>query len=547
MDFKQAVQSIKQHVVQGNLDQALQELLVVCDADDRCGDLGHTVRLTQAEYNQLKGEILRGTISNEDARLATNRINTRVLELARRLQLGEFELEDNWEEAAQRSRRRRVPAWQYYVAGGLVALGLAFVGWRFLGGRAGSDDTGKSCPTFKEQYTTRVMVLPFRRSNTDETPEFDISDGLNSLFNRTPAMQKNALSDVLEGYPIETDYPNPAEAEEKASQCGVQMIVWGRVSGQTAEDFKINVFYRLLNAKQLLTSGDTTISRLVTVTDQGNFTRDGDAIDAITNLLYLALANQLQVSIPGDVLAKLNPVRTAMTKSAADSIPVDTLSTMVLAEHYIKAGQSDQAIELLDTLLVQYPEHSRARQTRAALLWQQGKPEQAAHDLEIVASKTENTEPEVQKALVDTYIASRRVEDAEKVLKEIEKKSSGDKWTRTRRDNLQQAKQQNQQDMQQIRKTPPKTAEGMRDAAVLNRKAGNEEVAVSYAARAVQLEPDNVKTRNELIRSLLASRQRAKARLEYDKAKKEGIPIDRDIEEELTVPVISKLKRLGGQ
>ena len=302
MDLPQVLSTIKTLISEGNIEPAFVQLVALLDSDPNYSELAQIARVNQGELYQIKAQSIRGTIAAEASQLATNQVTDNALQIIRRLEAGKLTFQD---EAPAPSRSQ---AWRYYAIGGLVTLLAGFLIWRFVY----YNPAESACGGFDAKTRFKVMILPFKQTGEKKSsdPAVDISDGLNVLFSKTANLKDNAVADVNEQYNIDTNYPSLTEATTKAQDCGVQMIVWGKINETSSEGYKLDIRYKLLDGTTA-TTGDTTLSNLLKMNDFGSLTRD---VDAATRLLYIVLANWANVPIASNLLETASK-----TSSVADS------------------------------------------------------------------------------------------------------------------------------------------------------------------------------------------------------------------------------------
>ena len=269
MEIQQVTASIEKLIAQGQLEQALDQLVALLNSDPKYAELAQIAKINQGDLYQIKSQVLKNTISNDEARLANNQIADHVLQITRQLNAGQLNLE---------KQPTRSQAWRYYVAGGIVTLAGVFLIWKFV--FAGPRD----CPRYSANTNYRVLILPFRQTgeNKNSDPAVEIADGLNVLISKTPNLKNIASAEVKASYT--GDYPSPQMAEEIAEQCGVQMIVWGKINQTSDENYKLDVRYRLLNGGKVYVEGDTSVNNLLKNKDQGQLIRD---LQSIYEMLYI--------------------------------------------------------------------------------------------------------------------------------------------------------------------------------------------------------------------------------------------------------------------
>ena len=450
------------------------------DSEESYAELANIARVNQADLFQLKAQVLKGTIAADDARLTTNQLADKALQLIRQVETGKVFFEEEIKPTSKKALR-------YYIIGGVVTLAAAFLVWFFWDYKKQKD----SCPVFSETADLKVMILPFKQTGTESAgdPAFDIMDGLNDLIDKTPGLRVRALADVHEQYPIEQDYPNSAQAVEIARNCSVQMLVWGKVrqSGSSSQDYSLDVRYRLLDAGGVHYAGDTTINRLLAVTEEANWVSDARAV---SRLLYMVLANQLQVRIAANFLNELNP---AASLDADTLMPVDTSTSFVLADYYIMKNEKDSAIAVYDRVLEYYPDNVTALKKRGALYFRKEDYSAAARDLEAVCKADPKSADALRKTRVKAYLKSEQPEKAKQELESARKDKSEDgAWLNEKTREVQDSTAALKARRDKMEKMANWSTTAKVGAAKANLGLGETDNALKYAKDALRKDPRNL-------------------------------------------------------
>ena len=484
MELSTSLEAIKQLISQGKLEEAYAQLVQVLDAVAHYAELADIARVNQADLYQLKAQTLKGTISSEEARLTANQLADKALQLIRQLETGKITFEEEVKPTSSK-------AWRYYLVGGVVALAAALLVWQLMFRKS---DAEGGCPDFSSTAELRVMILPFKQTGSvmDIKPEFDIMDNLDDLIEKTPGLRVKAQVDVNEKYNIDKDYPNSARAVEIARGCDAQMLVWGKVNQSAGgKDYTLDVRYRLLDAGGVRYAGDTTISRLLTVTAEAGWNSDAKAI---SRLLYLVLANQMRVPIAGSILNELTPV----SAMAADSLPaVDTSTRLVLADYYLRKNEVDSAIFQYDKVLTYDPGNSTALLKRGALLLEKKEYSAAARDLEAVPESNKKTMPVLRDARIKAYLKSGQPDKAQHEVESAGQESGADKSSllevaREVQDSV-VALQERRDQMERQVASRPKDMKVRLGAAKANLGLGETDKALKLANEVLKKDPKDVK------------------------------------------------------
>lgn len=408
MANKQALDSIKKRLSQGELEAAYDELAQWLAQSPEYAELARIVRINQAELYQVKAEVLKGTLSGEEARRAYNQLTDKALQVIGLAETGRTTLSASPEEPRSRT-------WRYYLIGGLTALLVAGVGiWFYL-------QTAEDCPHFSNAARVRVLILPFMGASKEYNPAIDIMDELNDWIERSP-LSSEAIAAVHRHFDIENNYPNSAEAVELARKCDVQMLVWGKVRQRPDGTLALDVRYRLVGAGQGATTSDTTLSRLLATTEEAALSSEPPTI---ARMLYIALSNFRRVAVlPSALRALQEDVAALTTADKNTSLPVDTTTTFLLADHYIQSNQPEKAIAEYDRVLEHYPNSPTAHLKRGALLLQTERYEAAARDLEAVPVLDTTLLPALRQARIEAFLKSSQPEKAKKEIEQARREGA---------------------------------------------------------------------------------------------------------------------------
>ena len=414
------INALKQAVVEGETESVLSGLLQSIEKDsNEWTEIAQAIRLIQADYLSLKAEVIRGTVSSENARLGYNQINARILNIIHRIESGKKTLTDPVVAAPRQ-------AWRYYVVGGVVALAIALVSWNLLRNNK-TQKTTDDCPSYGEGITSRVMILPFKKGGTTQsiTPEIDISDYINDLIRDDPKLNSKCESDVYESYDIEKNYPSPSEAAKTAENCGVEMIVWGKM--RNAKD-TVEVRYKLMNTLiKNAASNDSDVNKLLGLVDEGVWVDD---IKNISKMLYLVLANQkgdqqMAVKIYDELDGR--PATTAMRVMSDTARLSDTDVSKLLAKaDFLRThNQQLRAVEIYDYILTFNPDNDQALQRRGAINFDQKKYWAAARDLQRVEPNAALADTSLLKVRIGAYLNCGWPDKAREDLEQYKKRTQG--------------------------------------------------------------------------------------------------------------------------
>lgn len=540
MEISKIINGVEDLVSAGKTEEALANLTTQLDADPRFAELAQIARANQADLYTVKSQVLKGIISPEDARLATNQINNNVLELIERLKKGQFNLDPTLETpVAGRT------VWRYYVAGGIVALALAALAWRFWGNAPQGE-----CPVYTTPF--RILVLPFLQTGDEqsEITEIDIAEDLNTYIKNTPLLRNRATVAVRKGFSMTKEtYPEGFDqAAVLARECGVNMIIWGRLKRSDQGDYRLAVRYKIMGADGNHSDGNINLNNQFKIDSVGKYERD---LKTATKYLYVAIANMVSVPIAmnlleGDAVASSAPTGTAGQPSSvamekSDATEVDTALMLVLAANQLKSGHKSQAIETYSQILQNSPEHPTALQNRGVLLYETGNYKAAAEDLQAAAPDPVKADSALLKLRIESAAKSGQPVKAKEDLKVYRQKTRDGAWVEQKEQELRDStkaliKLRNEKELAAQKKGDKVSLVG---AARANISLGEYDRALPYARKATQKDPQFVPALEAVVDPLLAKNDTVGARKAIERAEKAGMnvkSVDR------LAPVVKKLK-----
>ncbi len=540
-----ALQTIKNQIAQGEVEQALPPLVTLLESNPAYAELLQAARVNQADLYQLKAQVLKGTIGADEARLVTNQITDNTLQIISRVEAGKLTLFDPQPANAEPTPSK---AWRYYVAGGIVTLAGVLIAMRIFAG-----PKEEACPEFGKDKTLKVLVLPFLKVGEDKdkskkSPEFDIALNLRRRFTKNIQLARIAEADVKEAYDIEKNYPNPDEALGIARECGADLIVWGRIDVDNNPTDMADVEYRLVDPRKSKISDDPAINQLLAITGQGIW---HDNLDIISMQLYLIITNHAAVPIDNGILDSiLVHSQTPMvayaepdapyTDESSDPIPMasrvsatnTTYTLLSVGDLATRRNKLDTAINIYNRTLVMNPNNVDALRKRGALLFEKGDFANAAQDFDMALRRDTAHAKELQTKQIEAYRRSGQPDKAAKCLKEFRKKNaspdqSTSAWIAkeeksietTRMAALKEADALNQQLARSKRVDVTKQIA----AAQANRNVGRFDQAETQARVAVTKAPANPEANNLLIDLLIDKGDTAAAKKIISRAAKSGV------------------------
>ena len=516
MNLQQALSEIKKLVGQGNIEQALEQLTALLDANPAYAELAQAARVNQADWYQTKSNVIKGLISTDDARIANSQVADNVLELARRLETGRLALEA--------PAARRTAPWRYVAAGIVVALAGAFIAWKVLKQKDECGDYGKP-------IVHRVMILPFKKTGEKKSfqPEFDISDGLNDLIAGTPSMKGKVEADVNENYDTETGYPNPSQVADIASNCDVQMVVWGKINqalGNNKDEYTLEVRYKLFGYGAAEISGDTVLTRMLATRGEGGWIEDARTV---INLLYLVLANQTGTPVYASALGENWQADSQAAATTTAAAAIDTSTALELAQNYAISRQPDKALRQYDEVLKAYPAQPTALRNRAAVLYSKGEYEAAVVDFEAAAPDLESADAQLLRSRVEANLKSEQPEKAMNDLEQLSRvKGAPADWIKAKYQeaiNLKTVLQIRLKEIEAKSRLKPANADLQLEAAKTRLHLGDTDKAIKQARTARQTDPKNADSYAIELEAHIAKGDTSAAVKILEKAEESGVNV----------------------
>ncbi len=414
MPYKQVLAPIKQRLAQGELEAAYEQLVRWLEQSPAHSELANIARINQAELYQVKAEVLKGTLSNEEARRTYNQLTDKALQIVQLIESGKTTFSTTRETSGKR-------AWRYYFIGGAVALLAAAIGtWLYF-------SAAEECPAFGKETQVRVLILPFMgAADKQYNPAIDIMDELNDWIERSPQLRTEAIAVVHKHFDIENNYPNSAEAVALARKCGAHMLVWGKVRQRPDGSLALDVRYRLVDGLRghvpASASGtDSLVQRLLAATEEAALTSEPPVV---ARMLYIALSNYRRVPVLAAALKALEEDLAALGTDKSQTAPADTTTSLLLAEHYILSNQIEKAIAEYDRVLAHYPDNHTAHLKRGALYLQMANYEAAAIDLEAVPHADTTLLPALRQARIEAFLRSSQPEKARRELEQAQREGA---------------------------------------------------------------------------------------------------------------------------
>jgi Effector-associated domain 11 len=440
MTIRESIPAIRQLIADIQTSDAIERLIELIGSNKAYSDMLRHVRVIQADWSKLASQNIKGTISEEDGRLANNQINDKLLAVLDLIEAGKFTLEPPQGEAFKDQPIGGRQAWRLYLSGGIISIALALLGWNFFGKGEliGNND---DCPAYEGERKWKIMILPFRQTGDDKTGDqaLEIAEGLNSLIERTPKLAQ-VVAIVHEKFDIASKYPTSDEAEIIADECDAKMIVWGRIKQDASgKSYKLDVRYRLLEDANTPISGDTTLVNLLKMSDDGQLIRD---LDAVTKRLYNIVASRLGVPLESRAYQPFPIAALVAAASSLSEVQVDSIVAQ-MHESVVEGDTSKQAEDIYTAILEISENDSTALVRRGAIRANRKDYEGAIADWEKAAFNPKTADHNLLKMRVEAY---QKTGDLDRATKDLaayaQKHPQEEKWVNEKTASIAQDKAQ---------------------------------------------------------------------------------------------------------
>jgi tetratricopeptide (TPR) repeat protein len=524
MEQSRALAEIEAFIGEGDTEKALELLLSLLGSKPEWAELNQTVRIIQADYFQIKSQALRGTITADNERTAYNQIRDKLLGVANSLKA-----DKPTPDAAPVAPKQ---AWRYYAAGGVVALAVVFLLMNVLNGKK------EACPSFGRQISQRVMILPFKKTDSSNQTEQEIL--LSTAFNELVLKDNKqfAEADVNQAYDINKNYPNPSEAAAIGRECGVEIVVWGTTG---ASKDVIEVRYRVVKPAALAMYRDTS-----RIPDYINSIKDlgmegvlkGD-VQSVARMLYMvAIMQEGSNDMALQALNNLQPIAMnesmapgGLPKSAAAMAAIDTTALLLNAEALLQIpSKQDSALQLFNQVLAAYPENYRALRGRGLYFLKENDYTAAVHDLHIAQPDPAKVDPTTLRIRTDAYLKGGWPEMARRDLEQIKKDTTAKTnkaWIKDREKKITDSIHVYEVRLEQAKsaavQTPGKNVDAKIRIAKANIALGKPDEAVKYSESVNLTNPKNTRAIEVTLEAYTQKADLQKAQETIDKAERRGV------------------------
>jgi tetratricopeptide (TPR) repeat protein len=521
MNMTEMISSSKQLIGQGDIEQAIENLVAFLESDSKYAELAQVCRLNQADLYQNKAQVIKGIISSDDARLVTNQVTDNVLQILKRVEEGKTTLTDP-ELMQPNTEPPTSVKWKYYLMGGIVALTLAVLAWKF-----GLFTKEKpTCPDFGKTVEFKALIIPLKQTGDQKTaaePEVDIMVELNKLLEKSG---NKAISNIKPNY---TDgYPTPEQAAQLTKDCGANMIVYGRNNGGV-----LDIEFKVYDEGGVYMKGDSSFSHLLATNDQGKYTQSSVEV---ARFLFTVISNKIRQPIASADLPMIMGIKASNTPKNDSSFfnatfakaNLDTAMIFAIAENQVLSKNYVEALKNYQAVLDVAPSNHTALKNVGILSFKTGDFSASSRSLEAAIPNAETANPEMLKMRTESHLKSGQVDKAEKDLEVIKEKSSSkdNAWIEKTQKEVNIDKIALKKEVVQAEKTSrqkPKDVKSSSGAAHLNQRLGDHDKAIKYAEKVQQKQPNNVDAIAVLIDANMEKGDSVAVRKVIEKAKKAGV------------------------
>ncbi|MFK7980419.1 MAG: tetratricopeptide repeat protein [Saprospiraceae bacterium] len=522
MSKQEIIKNIKVAITKAETQQALAQLIAFLDSNRQYNAMSKVARLAQAKYERAAQDFTQGLVDREDTTFIYNSVNRTVLQLVADLNKDDFDL------SHYESDMRPPNVWLKRIgtilAGILIVLAGGF-GYSIYNAEKEPDLVGITCPVFQENAEFNVLLLPFQPNITDElTPHITIK---RRLTDKSAKEKLNISIEIDKDYFDNHDTPGKIEAMTAGDDCGAQMVIWG-IWEKTNNGTIISTDFKYLGnrdrfgfQKLKLESNDQidTVFTMSNIETQGTLTQDIEKV--IDN--YFGLIAELS----GQPQAAIEPLKRA-TPSPTDTAAF-LLNQMTLANCYIEMGDNHAAGEVYNNILEAHPDYGFARNNRSAIMYQEGKYDQAVADISVNLDKTPN-DADALILRASAYLKQENLEKAEEDLDRFRIVSPNKQHLQNRVIQLEEKKKAKRVIIDKATtelKVNKNSITALNNRAAALESLGKHKAAIVDANRVIKLNKANQKAYQTLIKALKENDQTDEAIIMLREAEAKGVQLQR--------------------
>lgn len=419
MDKRQVAQQARSLVDNLETGKALDLVKDFLKDDQKYRLLYNEALRISALYNQTRKGEERGTLSYDNIKLNDNQINESLLNLIDYIERDELNPEALKAPATPWQIYYQSHKWQIITAIPTLLIAVVVLVWVLQNGKnkeekENAEITSQDCP-FTSDEVFNIMLLRFYLPGGDLSPEGLIAGQLesfcaaNNIAADVEIMKKPEKPERLLDYPI---------ADTLGKLCKAKMVIWGQAekSGAVSEiktRFKYIGTEGNLALSQIKWQGENQLGAektLSSLVSQGELFADIEKVILLVKGIIATESNNSELALEN--LENLNlPV--------GDSVGI-LVKGMVLAENYLKMGDSTKALSAYGTVLNTHPNYWLARNNRGMLEMQSGAYLEAIEDISAALEKRPE-DPNLLMAVGKAYESSNQLYPAKDAYEKVVK------------------------------------------------------------------------------------------------------------------------------
>ncbi len=494
MDKLQVIENVKKLIGEGETERALEQLVAALEPEEQYEELYHAAIQAQSLFQRTKKDEGLGIISFDNAKLNYNQVINQVLNILDHLEEGKTSFETT-PKLVSKNR-----TWLYIGAGVLV---IAVLGIFALRNNNGSKpdvvQNLDSCPAYKTDSPFNVLLFRY----------LTVGGTQNSL--QTHKLIQSRLGELRDQHQLNMDIGifndkgdnellpvDVQTASNFAEGCRAKLVIFGTEEPKT-EGAIITTRYKFLDIGEQFQFVKLSINERTQVDTVTSISSIGTSGEVTGNI-----EQQLLQLLLGVVAYEANQIDQAidLLQTAA---PVDSgtfmLRNMVLADAYIKNGQTESALTTYDQVLVEHPNYNFALENRAALLYERGDYLAAIQDYN---TRLENSPGDIS-TLTQRGVAHLKAENLEEARQDLEKvrqENPEDSLVRGQLNLVRQKlkeKQEVKEEAEQELQQNPKDTKALIRKAEATKSLGDYEESIKTAEQLIRQDPKNVRAYTTLI------------------------------------------------
>lgn len=217
MHNKTLIDQARAHILNGDTQRALETLLPLND---------HTIQVLTAAFMAIKEEIVKNTLSFDEAQREYSKVNDKLLQRINDIEKGVPT------GPANSSRQWLIPV---ALLAGL--LGLAVFAWQRY------HKTDEFCPVFAGKQGLKIVVFHLQKTEGEPNPATPPSTALLDQIGELTQKRDIPVQIRLYQAPADKIYSSD-ERESLAANCGADMVIHGSFNTITQDSMSVKLEYR---------------------------------------------------------------------------------------------------------------------------------------------------------------------------------------------------------------------------------------------------------------------------------------------------------------